>query len=89
MIVFWAHQQGMGSSEGVAALTMIPLKSLVPDVDVDLGLTLMPTGNVLSISQADTVPTLEPPGGKGVVFHITGGSLTIYVWDADTSGWKS
>jgi hypothetical protein len=77
----------VAKAEAVIPFVALPLKSLVIDVDQDLGLTLMPTGNLLSITQSDVIPVAAPPGDKGVVFYIVGGSLTMYVWDTDTNGW--
>jgi hypothetical protein len=77
----------MGGTESVAALDIQTLTVLSLHLDDELTRSIMITGNTLPISQAGAVPSGEPPGGKGVVFHISGGVLTIYVWDADTSGW--
>jgi hypothetical protein len=41
----------------------------------------MPTGNTLPISIVTGTPTSPPPGDKGVVFKVSGGVLTIYIWD--------
>jgi hypothetical protein len=79
----------LGFVAKVSPFVALPLKSLVVDIDQDLGLTLMPTGNLLSITQSNAVPIGVPPGNKGVVFYINGGSLTIYVWDTVTNGWIS
>lgn len=75
------------SLEGI--LTHLPLKSLVLKIDKDLGMTLGLTGNTLPISVVTTVPSVAPPGGKGVVFYVAGGSLTVYVWDPATNSWIS
>jgi hypothetical protein len=32
-------------------------------------------------------PISAPSGNKGVVFKISGGVATIYIWDAATSAW--
>lgn len=77
----------MGGSSTVAALSHAPLKYLSTEIDCGLGMTLLPTGNTLSISQVDTIPTIAPPGDKGVVYYINSGLLTIYVWDTDTNTW--
>jgi hypothetical protein len=44
-------------------------------------------GNLLPISIASFAPTGAPPGNKGVVFQVSGGVITIWVWDG--SVWRS
>ena len=70
-----------GIAAGAAALTVLPLKSLVLDIGGGLGMTLMPSGNHLPITIATAIPSGEPPGDKGVIFVVTGGTLKIYAWD--------
>ena len=77
---------GNSAIEGISALTHIPLKSLVVDIG-DMGMTLMPQGNTLPISIVTQAPTAAPPGNKGVCFRISGGVLTIYAWNLNTSSW--
>ena len=68
-------------------LTLQALKSMVLTLDPSLGMTLLPTGNSLPISIVTTAPSNAPPGNKGVVFRVSGGVATIYVWDG--SAWRS
>jgi hypothetical protein len=42
-------------------------------------------GNTLPIEIMNSPPMLAPPSGKGVVFMVSGGAVTIYVWDG--SAW--
>lgn len=42
-------------------------------------------GNSLPIEIVSITPTTAPPLNKGVVFKISGGVVTIYVWDG--SAW--
>lgn len=76
-----------GFSIGIAALTLIPLSSLVLDIGNNIGKTLMPQGNILPISIVTTAPTAAPAGNKGVVFMVSGGTPTIYIWDG--SVWRT
>ena len=55
------------------------LKSLVLDLG-GIGLTLVPSGNTLPIEIITSAPSGAPPANKGVVFMVSGGTLTIYVW---------
>ena len=63
------------------AVTFSALKHLVLDVDSDLGTTLTPIGNMLEAEFIAHTPVSAPPAGKGVVFKVQGGAVTIYVWD--------
>ena len=74
-----------GFTVGAAVLIVSPLKSLVLDIGGGLGMTLMPSGNHLPITVATTIPSGEPPGDKGVIFVVTGGTPKIYAWDG--SNW--
>jgi len=74
-------------AESIAPLAHLPLKTLTMGFGGDLGFTLGLQGNTLPISTVTTVPDAAPPGGKGVVFHINGSTLTIYAWDG--SAWRS
>jgi hypothetical protein len=44
-------------------------------------------GNVLPIEVITNTPTQEPPGGKGIVFKVSGGVAYLYVWDSSSSQW--
>jgi len=41
-------------------------------------------GNVLPITITTNVPTGTPPNNKGVIFRVSGGAVTIYVWDGSS-----
>lgn len=71
------------------AFTSLPIKYLSRALGGGLATTLTPNGNTLQVSVVTNIPTGVPPGGKGVVFYINGGVLTIYVWDPVTAGWVS
>lgn len=46
-------------------------------------------GDLLPIEVKTAVPTVAPANGKGIVFVVSGGALTVYAWDPATSGWVS
>lgn len=77
----------MGGSEAAAPLTHLPLKSLTMDIGGGLAQTLGLLGNTVPISVVTTIPSAAPPGDRGVVFHVSGSTLTIYAWDG--SSWVS
>lgn len=79
-MAFW------NSETPISAESLIAMKSLVIDIG-DMGMTLMPQGNTLPISIVTQAPTAAPPGNKGVCFRISGGVLTIYAWNLNTSSW--
>lgn len=79
---------GQSVVEGVSALILTALKSLVIDIG-DMGMTLMPQGNTLPISIVTQTPTATPAGNKGVCFKISGGVLTIYGWDTAAQLWRA
>jgi hypothetical protein len=85
--ITWMYSGILLDVPAAAPLAMSPLKFFILPLDEETGMTISPMGNVLQVAQSGTVPTDEPPGGKGIVFYISGGALTIYVWDADTAGW--
>ena len=63
------------------------LKSLTLDLGGGIGTTLGLKGNTLPVTVVTTVPSAEPAGGQGIVFYISGGALTVYAWDPDTTAW--
>ena len=86
----WRQESGWGYPGILAATpsaTLQALKSLTLELGGGLGMTLLPTGNSLPISIVTAAPSGAPPGNKGVVFRVSGGAITIYVWDG--SAWRS
>jgi hypothetical protein len=43
-----------------------------------------PIGDTLEIEVFYGVPSGTPPNNKGVVFGVSGSTVTIYVWDGST-----
>jgi len=87
-MLLWLMNLDFAGSPSVAALSYSPLKSLVYNFDPpDLGMTLGMKGNMLPLTVVTTIPTTAPPGGQGAVFYVSGGALTIYVWDPVTTAW--
>ena len=82
--VTWIYS---GISLETPSATLMPLRNLVIDIDQDLGMTLIPTGNTFGITAMTTIPSSTPPGDKGLVCHINNGIVTIYVWDTGTNTW--
>ncbi len=64
-----------------SGVALMALKYLTLELGGGLAQTLMPVGNVLTIDVVTDTPTASPPGGRGVVFKVSGGVVTIYVWD--------
>lgn len=77
----------LGFSIGIAAFAAQMLKSLTLNLGSGIGTTLGLKGNVLPLTTSTVIPTVEPPGGHGLVLYIIGGVLTIYVWDPITTTW--
>ena len=78
---------GMGGAAATPALSHTPFKALTLEFGGGLGQTLAFKGNTLPLPTVTTIPTVEPPGDKGMVFYVSSGVLTIYVWDTVTNAW--
>ncbi len=64
-----------------AVSTMQPLTTIAVEVGAGISQALTPKGNMLEVDVVADVPTGTPTNGKGVVFRVSGGVVTIYVWD--------
>jgi len=53
----------------------------------ELSMSFHETGNVLPIERIGSAPSGAPPKNKGVVFRVSAGSVTTYVWDGAV--WRS
>lgn len=76
----------LGFSIGTAVVIHAPLKYTTFELAGILGMTISPTGNTIPINIVSNTPTVAPPGNKGVCFKISGGVVTIYVWN-EVSAW--
>lgn len=74
----WIYSGILAETAGV---TLSVLKALVKDIGSGLGLPLSSVGNLLPVSITTTAPSGAPPGGKGIVFEVSGGTLKIHAWD--------
>jgi len=79
-------------SENVAislsgGFTALPYNIMSYSVDPEISKSIGFQGNILPISITTGTPTAAPPGDKGVVFKVLGGTVTIYVWDG--SAWRT
>jgi len=63
------------------------LTALSLEIDPILFRSVVWTGNVVPLSITTNAPVDPPPNGKGVVFRVTAGVVTIYVWDG--TAWRS
>lgn len=70
---------------GAAPFIGTTLEFLTLALAASLGVTTSPSGNTLPIEISIQTPIGAPVGGKGVVFKVSGGVLTIYAWDG--SAW--
>lgn len=68
-------------------VTTTPLTQYNIEVAAGLSQSLPPTGNMIELEIVTSAPTDPPVNGKGVVFMVSGGVVTIYVWDG--SAWRS
>jgi hypothetical protein len=66
---------------------LTPLTSMAREITTGLSTLTGLAGNLLPISITSSAPTGAPPGNKGVVFQVSGGVITIWVWDG--SAWRS
>lgn len=57
-----------------------PLKSLTLQLGGGLGKTMSFSGNTLPLSISTIIPSAAPPNGRGIVFYVSGGTLTVYAW---------
>lgn len=61
-----------------------PLKYLSLELGGDLSMTLTPVGDMLQASHVTISPIGAPPGNKGVMFEVSGGTLKVHVWDGSS-----
>lgn len=63
------------------------LRPLTHRIGNPLAMGIGYTGNVLPIEITTDAPVDAPASGKGVVFQVSGGTVTIHVWDG--SVWRT
>ena len=63
------------------------LRPLTHKIGTPLAMGIGYTGNVLPIEITTDAPTDAPASNKGVVFQVSGGTVTIHVWDG--SAWQT
>lgn len=68
-------------------VTTTPLTQYNVEVGAGISQSLTPVGNMLEIEIVTSAPSDPPTNGKGVVFLVSGGVVTIYVWDG--IAWRS
>lgn len=68
-----------------AGAVTIPLKTYYIELGAGISKSLTPTGNMIEVEIVISAPVDPPTNGKGVVFMISGGVVTIYVWSG--SAW--
>jgi hypothetical protein len=84
------RQHIIGSYSGILAVEAEVTLARLSAISIPLGpieKTIAWQGNLLPISVVTATPISAPSGNKGVVFKISGGVATIYIWDAATSAW--
>jgi hypothetical protein len=72
---------------GGSAFTILPLSILSLDIGNPLSKSISWSGNTLPIAISTITPVGVPAGDKGVVFKVSGGVVTIYVWDG--AAWRT
>jgi hypothetical protein len=65
----------------LAAVGLSRLTALSLLLSPDIAQTFNWTGNVVPVQIVSQVPTSTPPGGRGVVFYVSGATVRVYVWD--------
>jgi len=70
-----------------AAVVLSRLDVLSLQISSDLSKSIVFSGNVLPVAVVSSAPSGAPPGGKGIVFRVAAGVVTIYVWDG--AAWRS
>ena len=66
-------------------LITTPLTQYNVEIGAGISRSITPVGNMLEIEIVTSAPTDPPVNGKGVVFLVSGGVVTIYVWSG--SAW--
>ncbi|MFQ5582762.1 MAG: hypothetical protein ACE5F3_09090, partial [Mariprofundaceae bacterium] len=66
---------------GAPASTPSNLGYLTFGIGGGLGKTFLPSGNTVPVVVETNAPSGAPPSGKGVVYQVSGGTVTIHVWD--------
>lgn len=67
-----------------SGLVTVPLNQYSVELGSGVSKSLSPTGNMLEIEIVTTAPTSAPVNNKGVVFMVSGGVVTIYVWNGSS-----
>lgn len=67
-------------------LVLTKLSALSLLLTADLSKSIIWSGDTLPIAIVTSAPSDPPPGNKGVVFQVTGGVVTIHVWDG--TAWR-
>jgi len=68
-------------------LSLSNLRPLTQKIGTPFAMGIAYAGNVLPIEITTDPPTATPANDKGVVFQVTGGTVTIHVWDG--SAWRT
>lgn len=67
--------------------TTTPLRQYSIEVGTGISQSVTPTGNMIEVEIVTSAPSDPPTNDKGVVFSVSGGVVTIYVWDG--SAWRA
>lgn len=69
-------------------MAFAPLKYSTLDYDNGFtGSTLSISGDTLPIAVVNAAPAGTPPANKGFMVQVTGGVVTLWVWDG--AAWRS